>query len=191
MRLFSPLLFVVVLFYIFPLNGHALTQEELNAKLLEAARNGTPEMIEELIALGADVNTTNSKGETPLDVAAGRLKHIQRLAYLGARQHWARYNEEIKILDAKLFETTRTGTPEKIQELFDNGANLHTKDHEGREPIHMAASLGTPENIQKLYDLGADLNVTDKEGRTALDMASFENRNTLINLGARHGSGCY
>lgn len=191
MKLFSSFLFFMALFYIFPLNGHALTQEELNTKLLEVAGNGTPEMIEELIALGADVNATNSKGETPLDVAAGRLKQVQTLIYWGAKQHWMRYNKEIRTLDAKLFEATRTGTPEIIQGLVDSGANLHIKDHQGREPIHMAASLGTPENIKKLYDLGVGLNVTDKEGRTPLDMASLTNRNTLIDLGARYGLGCY
>ncbi len=192
MKLFGSFLFLMALLCIFPLNAYASpTQKELDAKLLEAAENGTPEMIEELIALGADMNATNSKGETPLDIAAGKLKHIQMLAYWGAREHWVRYNQEIKLLDAKLFEATRTSTPEKIQELLDSGANIHAKDHEGREPIHMAASLGTPEKIQKLYDLGADLNVTDNKGRTPLDMASFENRSILIRMRARHGSGCY
>jgi ankyrin repeat protein len=53
--------------------------------------------------------------------------------------------------------------------LLEAGAKVDTREHDGRTPLHIAATLGgDPEAIRLLVKHGADVNAVDNNGRTPL-----------------------
>jgi ankyrin repeat protein len=75
--------------------------------------------------------------------------------------------------------------------LLEAGARVDTREHDGRTPLHTAATLGgDPEAIRLLVKHGADVNAVDNNGRTPL--ATLENwakreaaKSALIEAGAK------
>ena len=54
-----------------------VASQEYNQWLHEAAQDGTPELVQALLAKGADVNAANKDGVTPLRLAATALRAIR------------------------------------------------------------------------------------------------------------------
>lgn len=57
---------------------------------------------------------------------------------------------------------------EQLLALIRLGANVNTKDHMGRTPLHFAAETGNFTKIKALVEAGADLDVPDNMGNTPL-----------------------
>jgi O-glycosyl hydrolase/ankyrin repeat protein len=116
---------------------------------------GSMNTVPTLINAGANVNSTNPEGMTPLHLAAA--------------------NTFLK------FGSVATLQSDKINALINAGANVNAKDSNGRTPLIWAAMQGAIRGlsedtgiVQTLLNRGADPSVKDNGGKTALDWANEE-----------------
>ncbi len=127
------------------------------------------EVTKMLLALGADPNTTSTRGTTPLADAAlkGDLDVVRALLARGARPDAVSQTGTQPIHDAAL-----GGFAEVIRELVTHGAEVNARTRaEGQTPLHIAAVMDKMKAVEALVALGADLTLKDSKGRTAADAA--------------------
>jgi hypothetical protein len=113
-----------------------------------------------LVTAGADVNTQNRAGKTPLHLVCrrGNFSHAQTsLGYEAPRRGVAAELEN----DEKQTITT----------LIDHGVGFNAQDMEGTVPLMEAAVAGYYWICQVLLEAGADINLVKNEGETALILA--------------------
>jgi ankyrin repeat protein len=130
--------------------------------LMVASHHGSKEAIEMLIAKGVDVKAKNVFGETALQSAC------QGIGY------------------------DLTEDPMKreavISLLIDNGAEVSTRDRDGRTPLIEASSRGGSKIVGILLAQGALPNTQDRIGRTALMYAAESNHIETIKLLVKQGA---
>lgn len=69
-----------------------------------------------------------------------------------------------------------------VQLLLNRGALLH-RDHNGRNPLHLAAMSGYTQTIELLHSVHSHLlDQIDKDGNTPLHLATMENKPSAIAL---------
>lgn len=119
------------------------TEEEEDTPLLIAARHGLPRHAQLFLRYGANINHTNSSGETALGAAC-----------LEAQQ--------------KLEEDQDEGHFQVCTLLLNYGANVNLADNEHRTPLHKAARNVQISLAQLLLDYGADINAIDYNGCSPL-----------------------
>nr|8G3K_B Chain B, Cryo-EM imaging scaffold subunit B with DARPin - RCG-33 [synthetic construct]8G42_A Chain A, RCG-33 - Cryo-EM imaging scaffold subunit B fused to DARPin [synthetic construct]8G47_A Chain A, RCG-33 - Cryo-EM imaging scaffold subunit B fused to DARPin [synthetic construct]8G4F_A Chain A, RCG-33 - Cryo-EM imaging scaffold subunit B fused to DARPin [synthetic construct]8G4H_A Chain A, RCG-33 - Cryo-EM imaging scaffold subunit B fused to DARPin [synthetic construct] len=148
-------------------------KEELDKKLLEAARAGQDDEVAALLAKGADVNAHDTFGFTPLHLAAlyGHLEIVEVLLKRGAD-----INADDSYGRTPLHLAAMRGHLEIVELLLRWGADVNAADEEGRTPLHLAAKRGHLEIVEVLLKNGADVNAQDKFGKTAFDI-SIDNGN--------------
>jgi ankyrin repeat protein len=137
-----------------------------------AADEGHKEIVELLIAKGADVNAKNKGDVTPLYGAArsGRKEVAELLIAKGADVNAKDVNGTIP-----LHYAAYEGHKEIVELLIAKGAEVNAKtDVYGRTPLHFAAATGHKEIAELLITKGADVNAKNKKGKTPLDLAKYE-----------------
>jgi len=105
--------------------------ERLDAMLLLTACHGSGELVEALIAEGAQVNAQNKDGETPL------ILTVLCAAAFNGRPRW----RFLGIISA----------------LLEKGADLNPKDRTGRTALDWALVLGQEDIAALLLERGAAL----------------------------------
>jgi uncharacterized protein len=113
-----------------------------------AAMAGDAEMMQLLLAGGADPGRPTRDGTTPLMVAAGM----------------ATVEEETRIPQVRRIDALRL--------LLALGADINAANGAGNTALHATAYLGFDEVAQFLVDSGARLNPKNKRGQTPLKVAS-------------------
>ena len=133
-----------------------------------AAEAGQTDIVEYLIAKGADVNAENIKGETPIQFAAdkGHKKVVKLLIEKGA--------------DFSLHLAARLGDIARVKSSIEDGADVNTKDIGGDTPLHIAAAKGHEEVVKLLIEKGA----TIANLHIASYMGNLEKAEAFINDGA-------
>jgi len=126
-----------------------------------AASEGNGEIIGFLLFNGANVHVTDNGGETPLHKATRRMKNYCYDPFTCKYDNCSFPEHES--------ETQRSMTA--IKTLIENGSNINQKDHNGKTPIHYAASRGIGEIIVLLISSGANPRISDSKGRTPLHEA--------------------
>jgi ankyrin repeat protein len=121
--------------------------------LLRAAKALDAPAIAALLAKGADITLANSRGMTPIMVAAG----------LGSVDADTR--------GFYLSEDTQQRSIESLKLLIKAGGDINSKDSRGLTPLHEAARWGWNDVVQFLVASGADLNAKDNRGNTPVDSA--------------------
>jgi ankyrin repeat protein len=130
--------------------------------------------VQVLLERNVDVRMHGNSGDTPLHLAAS--SH-----YLEVARMLLERNAEVNSLDDKGLTPLRRaleGVPRGpdivrfVRLLFDNGADLHTRDKRGNTLLHFAASRGHLEVARTLLELKADVNSVNKEGLTPLHKIS-------------------
>ena len=137
-----------------------------------AARIDHKEIVELLIANGADVNAEEKMGGTPLHYAATTAqKEIVELLIANGGD----VNAKDKDGDTPLHGAALRKDFAVL--LIAKGANVNAKGKYGETPLHRAAKSFNPnsifkEAVQLLIDKGANVNAKDDKGRTPLDWAT-------------------
>lgn len=152
--------------------------------LIQAAARGNLQVVETLLAFGADANLRNASGDTPLtsitsSATPGLVKH---LIAAGARVN-ARDNSGA----SPLMIAAGTGSASVVKELIEAGANVNARDSSGETCLFSAARSNDPEAVILLLASGVDANVINDDGDNALMAAAaaggFESFKTLYQRG--------
>lgn len=133
-----------------------------------------------LIALPqTDVNRANSKGETPLMMAAikGQLGLAQQLIGRDAdvnKTGWTPLHYAVSV-------PSEDGSDLKmVALLLEHNAYIDAGSPNGTTPLMMAAQYGTRSAVQMLLDEGADPALKNQQGLTAKDFALRVDRQEVV-----------
>jgi ankyrin repeat protein len=150
-----------------------------------AVHNGNREMVQVLLAAGADVNSRNSSRESVLM----RLSEESTADIV-----WDLINAGAKV-DLKddegetaLFEAATEKNVAVLTALLHAGAKVDVRNNQGQTALMMAASNDRINNLRALIRAGADMNARDNEGKTALDYAIDDDHRKSIKLLQSYGA---
>ena len=160
----------------------SVTDNKSETALIAAAKGGRTEVVELLLAHGADVKTTDKQfGATPLIWASisGNADTVKLLLDKGADLE---VREEKNGMNAILVASVR-GQTEIVKLLAEKGADVNSRDRDGRTPLIWAAYGGQIETVKLLLDKGADINVRESsEGTTPLMSAASRGQSEVVKL---------
>ena len=152
----------------------AASQTPLDKALLSAALRGDAARAEDLLALGANLETRDPAGNTPLAWAAssGDAGAVGFLIAKGAR-----VNVRNEYGVSPLARAAAVDSIAAVRVLLANGADPNIRDNAGRTVLMATAEAGQSSLIPLLRTAGADLEAVDADGRTALIHAAMRDIN--------------
>ena len=140
---------------------------------------GRLDMVELLIANGANVNAIDNHGETPLHMAAYYATAFNRDIVEFLLENDANVNAVNNNGETPLHNAAYRGHYDIGALLVDRGANVNAIDNNGETPLHNAASRGHLGIAALLLGSGANVSIRNQRGRTARNRAT---RNTIRSL---------
>jgi ankyrin repeat protein len=152
-------------------------QQKLNDALFTASIKGRLRKVRRLITKGAEVNITNSRGETPLmhAIQNQHLSVVQLLVDHGADVN-AKNIDQINPL-AVAFINDRLDIAEF---LIGVGADVNYANSAGNTHLTFAANRGHIRAVSLLLDYGADIDALDENGATPLIIASAQGHFPIV-----------
>jgi hypothetical protein len=152
-------------------------QQTGTTALEHAVRNANREMVQLLLAAGANVNAKNSGDETVLmmldDDATSDL--VWDLLNSGAD-----VNQKDSGGNTALMQVASTRNLEALKTLLDAGAKINERNKLGKTALMIAASEGQVHIVRALVLAGADINAVDKEKSDALAQAIENDHEAVI-----------
>lgn len=85
-----------------------------------------------------------------------------------------------------LFTAARRGNEQAVRVLIGRGANVNTRDKQGRTPLHWAAEKGHTQVAQLLLSAGAEAEATDNRGHTPQQLAGDRGHPETARLLTQH-----
>ena len=142
-----------------------------------ASTHGYKEIVEFLLAYGADSELANFYNERPLTKAA-EFGHYDIVKIL--LEHGAKVNCKDDFDSTPLHDGARKGNRQIVDILLLYGADINSKDKIDETPLHQAARRGNIENVKSLVEHGADLYARDKNNQTPKDVALQYNHKEIV-----------
>eukprot|EP00118_Oscarella_pearsei_P022449 m.259831 g.259831 ORF g.259831 m.259831 type:complete len:986 (+) comp40427_c0_seq1:49-3006(+) len=125
------------------LSGISGLQQVLNKHLLEVSRRGTPERIQYLVSIGADVKCVDNNGNQPLHIAAseedGAARRCQALIDCGASV--AEKNDKGEQPLHVALKCIKEDLQAVCELLLRCGASVEARDNEQNQALHLAARV--------------------------------------------------
>ena len=186
-----PLLAIVGVFVLFgcssqPVNRQSTGQPRSSSKesLEEAIVQDRPEVVEQLVKSGTDVNAANNKGETPLHIAAqySRLNIARSLI-----QNGAKVNAKTADGSTPLGYSISMGRGQLVELLLDKGADPNAHAPGEWSPLHWAIGTQDDSLVKLLLDKGANPNTID-DGRPVVYTAAASGTKVALELLVEHGA---
>ena len=159
--------------------------QDLDAKLVDAAKARNTAEVQKLLGEGADANAKDKAGWTALIWAAyfGRTDTVRTLLEKGAD-----VNAKGKDGMTALMNAASADYQDIVHSLLEKGANVNAKDNDGWTPLFWAAFSGHTDIVRALLEKGANVNAIDDSGKTALMSAAVRGHTdtvrTLLEKGA-------
>lgn len=180
--------------------------------LIFAAQYGLEDMVDKLLARGANPTLLNEEGSTALSsaapsgytsMAAKLLDHgedINSVSVNGTTAlYWAvsgGYEDTIQFLLTRgakpdlagkkgitpLHYTAFYGTESTMRLLLDKTEEINPRDFSGWTPLHVAALRGSDDIVHMLLERGANANIMDKDGWIPLLIASLRGHESVTQL---------
>jgi ankyrin repeat protein len=165
--------------------------------LKDAARDGNLNEVQQLIAMGADVNAVAACNRTAISLAIqmGKIPVINALLDAGANPNLSDETDDGLDANSPLMEAASTffatNRGEMVRLLIKRGANLNQQDADGRTPLIHALRYSDMDVIETLIKAGADLDIRDKEGNTALMTAELNQSSKVVNILKQSGASLH
>ena len=172
---------------------------------------GKHDVIKLLLSRGANINSRDNSGQTPLHFASSK-ETAELLLSMGADINAARSDDgftalhgaletgdnaliqllisEGANLEAKYNGNTallRTVDPSIIELMLKHGANINARDEDRATPLHNAARCGSAAIVELLIANGAIVNTVTIYGETPLDEAEIAAKPENAVLLRKHG----
>lgn len=127
-----------------------------------------------------EVNEDQGEGNTPLFFACrdGFNEVIKFL--LNNEAEIDRRNDDG--MTPIFFVGNEIDTPDTIQLLIDNGADIHVVDNAGDNLLHQAVQMGSPQCIKFFLNYGVDPFLKNNDGLSAIDLAKKSNYEEIQNI---------
>jgi cytohesin len=143
-----------------------------------AVISGHKELIELLIAKGANVNAMTEDRWTPLGLAI-QLKRTEIANLL--RQHGGKTGDWLNA-DDSIHNAASAGHIEAVKQHLAAGADVNAKDSVGWTPLHLAAIYDHRETAELIIGNGADVNAKNDGGFTPLHAAALNGHKGIAEL---------
>lgn len=191
--------------------------QDPNALLMDAARSQDTAEVKRLLKEGADPNSRDRNGRTPLMEAAseGYTQTVRALLENGANVNatdrvgwtalfWAAFSRRTETLRAlvargadvnardgegrtALFWASSSGYTDVVLALIEKGGHVNAKDNYGWTALMSAVDLGHLDTVKALLQHGADARVKAKDGTTAIQLAEKYKYDEIVTL-LRHSA---
>jgi len=162
-----------------------------------AAISDHKDVVKLLLDKGADVNTKDKNGQTPLDIILNRNQR-----QISQNPNHADIMEMLLANGAEILSihtASKIRNLEKVKAFLEKGIDVNTKDDNGQTALHIAIISDNQEIVKLLIDEGADVNAKDENGMTPLLLAVSEGHVDLaecliengadVNMGDESGFG--
>jgi len=159
-----------------------------NTPLILAALHGAVEVVECLIAYGANVNAQDSKGNSPLSLAAWSNERRAEVVVETLLKNGANPNLCNTENSGALHNACQTGRTYVLMMLLDAGADLHHKNAKGDAPLDIAARLDHREVVSFLIDHDQTVINSTKSLREAVMRGKSEVVQVLLDSGVDPGA---
>lgn len=147
--------------------------------IFTASSTGNLDEIKEYVRVGGNLDTTNSRGFTPLILAVYNDPYelatflLEKEVNVGAQDASG---------NTALMGAAFKGNVRMTELLLKYGANVNIQNFNAATALIFASTFGQVEISTKLKQAGADLSIKDKLGKTALDHANMQENLEMIEL---------
>ena len=157
--------------------------------LFWAAEKGHETVVKLLLAKeGVDPDSTSDYGQTPLSCAA-KNGHEAVVKMLLAKEGVDQDSKDSDYGRTPLWWAASWGHKAVVKLLFENGADLESKDNGGRAPLSRAAANGHEAVVKLLLEKGANLESKDENyGRTPLSWAAANGHEAVVKMLLENGA---
>ncbi|GEM_PF-575155 len=153
-------------------NNADVNQQNKDGKtaLMLAAMSGFTNAVSILLEAGTDVNAKDKNGKTALILAEEQGRHDTAILLVkaGINQH--------------LIVAVSRGDPDAVKAVLFEGADVNTKNRDGRTVLMLAVLGGHSEIAKTLLAKGAEAHIKDKYGATALELAVRANLLSIVQV---------
>lgn len=91
-------------------------------------------------------------------------------------------------LGPALLDVSNKGKTEEVRALLDKGADVNSRDADGRTPLTEAAYNGHAETVKLLLERGGDPNAAKKDGATVYGLANGRGHKEVVELLKKAGA---
>ncbi|RDW75433.1 hypothetical protein BP6252_06575 [Coleophoma cylindrospora] len=153
----------------------------METPLMEAIRLKSHTIVDMLLQRGADGQSTNRYGQTPLEIACGvgdaRIVDL----VLGARK--TSDKQYPGFMNMPLLLATKSNHSDIVDMLIQSGADIEAKDMDGQTSLHVASELANDRIVEILLRHGADIEAKElRQSRTPLHYAAEYGNTAVVGL---------
>jgi ankyrin repeat protein len=160
-------------------------QADLNIKnnsgsspLHEAARSGSLAAMDLLLTAGANPNTQDVQGNSPLHIAIPERVHQEAVETLLSYRADPNIKDEHGDSPLHIIITLKRSV-QALETLLAGGADVNVHNMDGKTPLYLAVETDQPQYIPPLLQRRSDIFAEDNSGRTPFNLALQGKPNAL------------
>ncbi|CAO3674639.1 unnamed protein product [Umbelopsis ramanniana] len=151
----------------------------LNTTLHRAVQEGQTDAVTIMLISGADIDSLDEDGLSPLFLAGQYPEVISTMIHHGACIHVKNKNDRHQSV---LHHYASQGQIEGLILLLNCDSDIHTVDKDNKTVLHYAAEIGDYDVAAMLLQRGVDINTKNVRGETALHCATRCGYHEIIDM---------